>query len=298
MGLSWQQGPLGRDPNGTFITATPMPERVLYMEPLRRRMSVKLGGGIIVQSDDAVIFFEPARYPVAYFPIGDIDQGALQPADHETEHADLGKTTWFNVVGGNGELAKRGAWQHVDPPEQARALRDMVAFAWRAMDAFYEEDDRILGHAADPYHRIDIRRTSRHLVVRDGDQLVADTHAPLVLDESGFAPRWYVPRADVVADALEPVEGQTFCPYKGLASYYNIGDARNAAWSYRAPFEEVERITDLVSFYPEKLTITIDGEKLEAAPGQNVLPHGPDRNLSVDEIGGIELVEEAVPAKA
>jgi hypothetical protein len=24
------------------------------------------------------------------------------------------------------------------------------------MDAFYEEDDRIVGHAADPYHRIDV----------------------------------------------------------------------------------------------------------------------------------------------
>src|SRR5262249_47577583 len=131
-------------------------------------------------------------------------------------------------------------------------------------------------------------------VVRVGDQLVADTQAPLVLYESGFAPRWYVPRADVVDDALEPVEGQTFCPYKGLASYYNVRDARTAAWSYRAPFEEVQAIGDSLSFYPEKLTITIDGEKLEPAPGQNVLPHGPDRNLSVDEIGGIQLVDDGV----
>jgi uncharacterized protein (DUF427 family) len=297
MGLSWQQGPLGRNPIGTFITATPMPERVLYMEPLRRRMSVRLGGSIIARSDTAVILFEPARYPVAYFPVGDIEQGVLQPADHESTHADLGKTSWFDVVGGDGQIAKRGAWQHVEPPPPAGALRDTVAFAWRAMDAFYEEDERILGHAADPYHRIDIRHTSRHLVVRAGDQLVADTQAPLVLYESGFAPRWYVRRADIVADALEPVEGQTFCPYKGLASYYNVGEARNAAWSYRAPFQEVDRITDLVSFYPEKLTITIDGEKLEPAPGQNVLPHGPDRNLSVDEIGGIELVDEPIPAQ-
>jgi uncharacterized protein (DUF427 family) len=59
--------------------------------------------------------------------------------------------------------------------------------------AFYEEDDRILGHAADPYHRIDIRRTSRHLRVRAGDRVIADTASPLVLYESGFAPRWYVP---------------------------------------------------------------------------------------------------------
>lgn len=51
------------------------------------------------------------------------------------------------------------------------------------------------------------------------------------------------------------------------------------------------RIADLVSFEPHKVTITIDGEKLEALPGQTVLPHGPDRNLSVDEVGGIKLVE-------
>jgi uncharacterized protein (DUF427 family) len=297
MGLSWQQGPLSRNPNGTFVSAPPLPERVLYLEPLRRRMSVKLGGRTIVRSDDAMILFEPARYPVAYFPIGDIDQGVLQPSEHESTHPDLGPTTSFDVVGGDGEITKRGAWRHVDPPEQADALRDKVAFAWRLMDAFYEEDERILGHAADPYHRIDIRRTSRHLVVRASDQVVADTHAPLVLYESGFAPRWYLPRADIV-DALEPVGGQTFCPYKGLASYYNVGDARAAAWSYRAPFPEVERIADMVSFYPEKVTVTIDGEKLEEAPGQAVLAHGADRNLSVDEVGGIQLAEDAVPAEA
>jgi hypothetical protein len=39
------------------------------------------------------------------------------------------------------------------------------------------------------------------------------------------------------------------------------------------------------------VTITIDDEKLQPLPGQNVLPHGPDRNLSVDKIGGVQLVE-------
>ncbi len=298
MGLSWQQGPLGRNPDGTFLATSSMPERVLYVEPLRRGMSVELGGSRIARSDDAALLFEPARYPVAYFPVGDIADGALQPADRESTHPDLGATRWFDVVGGDGRIAKRGAWQHIDPPPQAEALRDTVAFAWRAMDAFYEEDERILGHAADPYHRIDIRRSSRHLVVRHDDQVIADTHAPLVLYESGFAPRWYVPRADVVGAALRPVEGQTFCPYKGVASYYDIGDAGNAAWSYRAPFDDVDRIADFVSFYLEKVTVTLDGEQLEPAPGQTVLPHGPDRNLSVDEIGGIQLVDDAVPAEA
>lgn len=297
MGLSWQQGPLGRDPVGTFLTATPMPERVLYVEPLRRRMSVELQGSIIARSDEAVILFEPARYPVAYFPVGDVEQAALQRSDHASMHPDLGKTQWLNVVGGDGVAKQRGAWTHVDLPAHAVALRDKVAFAWHAMDAFYEEDERIVGHAADPYHRIDIRRTSRHLVVRGDNRVVADTHAPLVLYESGFAPRWYVPRTDIDADALHAVEGQTFCPYKGLASYYDIGDARNAAWSYRAPFEEVARIADLVSFYPKKVEITLDGETLVEAPGQNVISHGPDRNLSVDEIGGIQLVEDTAAAQ-
>ena len=297
MGLSWQQGPLGRDPNGRFLTASPMPERLLFAEPLRRRMSVELGGSVVVRSDEAVLLFEPGRYPVAYFPVGEIGDGVLQATDHRTRHPDLGDTKWFDVVGGDAQVARRGAWQHVDPPPQGAAFRDRVAFAWRAMDAFYEEDERILGHAADPYHRIDIRRSSRHLVVRKGNQIVADTHAPLVLYESGFAPRWYVPRADVVSGVLHAVELQTFCPYKGLASYYDIGDARKAAWSYRAPFEAMARIGDLVSFEPDKVEITIDGQKLEPVPGQTVVAHGPDRNLSVDEVGGIRLMETESPAR-
>jgi uncharacterized protein (DUF427 family) len=133
--------------------------------------------------------------------------------------------------------------------------------------------------------------------VRKGERLVADTHAPLVLYESGFAPRWYVPRAEVISEALRPVEGQTFCPYKGLASYYDIGDAQRAAWSYRAPFDAMARIGDLVSFEPDKVEITIDGRKLEPVAGQTVIAHGPDRNLSVDEVGGIRLMERESPAQ-
>lgn len=134
--------------------------------------------------------------------------------------------------------------------------------------------------------------------MRGDDRVVADTHAPVVLYESGFAPRWYVPRSDIAAEALHAIEGQTFCPYKGLASYYDVGDTRNAAWSYRAPFEEVARIADLVSFYPQKVTLTIDGEKLEEAPGQNVVSHGADRDLSVDEIGGIQLADDVAATEA
>lgn len=152
------------------------------------------------------------------------------------------------------------------------------------MGAFYEEDERIVGHAADAYHRNDIRRTSRHLVVRVGDRVVADTTAPLVLYESGFAPRWYVPRADVDESALTPVDGRTFCPYKGLASYYDVGDAKRAAWSYPEAWPEVDRVRDLVSFEPDKVTVLLDGRVQTPPPGQHVTPHGIDRGLGVDEV--------------
>src|SRR4029079_5838994 len=185
------------DPNGAFVTATPMPERVLFIEPLRRRMSVVLAGSTIARSDGAVLLYEPARYPVAYFPVADIVAQVLQPTDRETAHPDLGTTRWFDLAGGDGRTVRRGAWQRGEPPAQAAALRDTVAFAWHAMDAFYEEDERILGHAADAYHRIDIRTNSRLLEVRHGGEVVARSEHPVVLYESGFAPRWYVPRADI-----------------------------------------------------------------------------------------------------
>jgi uncharacterized protein (DUF427 family) len=291
MGLSWQQGPLGRNPNGQFLVPG-MPERVLYAEPLRRRLRAELGGRTVVQSDGAVLLFEPARYPVAYFPLADFADGALSPTDHRNEHPDLGETVWFEVVGGSRRAA-RGAWQHVTPPGHAAILEGKIALAWRAMDGFFEEDDRILGHAADPYHRIDIRRASRPLVVRAGDRVVAETSGPLVLYESGFAPRWYMPRSDVVAEALTLVELQTFCPYKGIASYYDVDGIGQAAWSYRAPFDAMAAIGDLVSFEPDRVEVTLDGERLELEPGQNVTSHGIDRNLSIDEAGALQTVAAA-----
>lgn len=281
MGLAWQQGPLGTAAIGAFLTREPLPERLLYAEPLRRRMRVVLGGRTIVQSDDVVLLHEPARYPVAYFPRADIADGVLTQTDHVTQHPELGPTVWYSADRSNGR-ASRHAWEHTAVPAFADVLAGRIAFAWHAMDAFCEEDERILGHAADPYHRIDIRQSSRHLVVRSGDTVVADTRRPLVLYESGFAPRWYVPREDVPG-ALTPVARQTFCPYKGLCSYFDIGDVARPAWSYLRPYREVDRIRECISFEPDKIEVDVDGERQKLAPGQQVVPHGPDRALTPDE---------------
>ncbi|GAY15701.1 DUF427 domain-containing protein [Mycobacterium sp. shizuoka-1] len=283
MGLAWQQGPLSASAIGHFLTAEPLPPRLLFAEPLRRRMRVRFGDRWIADSEDVLLLHEPGRYPVAYFPGADIEPDALTVEPQRTVHRDLGETTWFAVSTG-GHSAHRGAWCHSALPPHAAALKGRIAFAWRAMDAFYEEDDRIVGHAADPYHRIDIRSTSRRLVVRDGERVIADTHRPVVLYESGFAPRWYVDRTDVDDSALTPVDGQTFCPYKGLASYYTIGERGRAAWSYLDAWPEVAAVRNLVSFEPDKIDVELDGARLRLEPGQTVIPHGIDRGLDPDEL--------------
>jgi uncharacterized protein (DUF427 family) len=283
MGLAWQQGPLAPGAIGQFLLPEALPERLLYAEPLRRRIRVRFHESWLVDSEDVILLHEPGRYPVAYFRIEDVTPKALVPSSHATFHRDLGATAWYTVRAGD-QSADRAAWQHTNLPAHAEVLEGRLAFSWRAMDAFYEEDERIVGHAADNYHRIDIRQSSRRLTVRRGDRMVADTSRALVLYESGFAPRWYVPRDDVDESALRPVEGRTFCPYKGLCSYYDIGDDARAVWSYEDAWQEVARISNYLSFEPDRVTVQIDGKELRLEPGQTVISHGADRNLSVDEL--------------
>jgi uncharacterized protein (DUF427 family) len=283
VGLSWQQAPLSTGAIGRFLVPEPLPKRLLYVERLRRRMRVRFGGRWIAESEQVLLLFEPGRYPVAYFPEADVAPHVLECTEHTTQHADLGLTSWYSVHSGEQHVAARGAWQHTGLPAYAGELQGHVAFAWRAMDGFYEEDERVLGHAADPYHRIDIRQ-SRNLVVRHDGRIIADSRKALVLYESGFAPRWYVPRGDIDESALTPVKLQTFCPYKGLCSYYSIGDARQAAWSYPDAYAQVGRISNFVSFEPDIVSVYLDGTQLHLEPGQSVVPHGPDRNLDVAEL--------------
>jgi uncharacterized protein (DUF427 family) len=283
MGLAWQQGPLATGSIGHFLVEQPLPPRLLFAEPLRRRMRVSFADRWIADSEDVILLHEPGRYPVAYFPLGDVEAGILLTEDRVTRHRDLGDTRWFTVKVPERE-ANHAGWQHIGLPPHANVLDGRLAFAWRAMDAFYEENERIVGHAADAYHRIDIRSTSRHLVVRDGEQVIADTQHPLALYESGFAPRWYVPREDIDDTALKLVDIQTFCPYKGICSYYDIGGHRRAAWSYVNAWREVVRVTNLVSFEPEKIDVYLDGKQLQLEPGQTVIPHGVDRGLDTDEV--------------
>jgi hypothetical protein len=72
MGLSWQQGPFSSGAIGRFLVPDPLPTRLLFVEPLRRRLRVRFAGAWIADSEQVILLFEPGRYPVAYFPETDI----------------------------------------------------------------------------------------------------------------------------------------------------------------------------------------------------------------------------------
>lgn len=80
------------------------------------------------------------RYPVAYFPIDDIRDGVLNAEDRVTRHGDLGEMQWYTLVAGGREVP-HAAWQHTTLPSYATDLTRRVAFGWRAVDVFYEEEN-------------------------------------------------------------------------------------------------------------------------------------------------------------
>jgi uncharacterized protein (DUF427 family) len=161
---------------------------------------------------------------------------------------------------------------HLFPPEDVRiellpegALREhdgLVEIDFGAVDEWLEEDEELLGHARDPYHRIDTRRTSRAVRVSIAGRPVAETRRAVVLFETGLPPRWYIPREDIAAE-LEPSDHRTTCAYKGHATHFSVGGEDAVAWTYEDPLNDAVPVKDLVAFYNERVDIEIDGEREE-----------------------------------
>jgi uncharacterized protein (DUF427 family) len=164
------------------------------------------------------------------------------------------------VKAGGKELVD-AAWQYPDSPLEE--IRDHVRFDWQALDAWFEEDEEVYVHPRSPYARIDILPSSRHVRVLLDGVVVADSHRPWLLFETGLPVRYYFPKVDVRMDLLEPTESHTACPYKGIASYWtaNVNGERHddLVWSYPAPLPESQRIGGLVAFYNNRVTMEIDG---------------------------------------
>jgi uncharacterized protein (DUF427 family) len=146
--------------------------------------------------------------------------------------------------------------------EPVAELDGYVCVPWAAVDAWYEEDDEVVGHPRNPYHRIDCLRTSRRVQIEVEGATLVDGPASIALYETGLEPRLYVNREQIRMDLLHPSETTTYCPYKGTASYWTarVDGAEHAdvAWCYEDPLPESTAIRGLLSFEPTRSTVRTD----------------------------------------
>ena len=113
-------------------------------------------------------------------------------------------------------------------------------------------------------HTITITPADLHVVVTLGGEKVAESDRPVLLDETGYPTRYYLPREDVRTDLLKPTNFSTTCPFKGQASYWSAqvnGETHdNLVWSYETPIPQAEGVTGLMCFFPDRVELTVNGE--------------------------------------
>jgi uncharacterized protein (DUF427 family) len=232
------------------------------VEPARRRVRVKVDDVWVADSDRALTLFENGFTPRWYLPLADVRSDLLVSNGRITETLGRGPAHWFDLRLSSRTITD-AAWCHPNTPKVCPSLDGYVSFEWNLMTAWFEEDDEIIVHPRDPYTRVDVLRSSRHVSVALEGTVLAETDSPLILLETGAPTRYYLPAADVDARLLLPSDSFTWCPYKGRATYRHVrlGNTvyRDMFWTYEEPLREVERIAGHLCPFNEFLDITVDG---------------------------------------
>ncbi|OJV99811.1 MAG: hypothetical protein BGO39_12565 [Chloroflexi bacterium 54-19] len=233
------------------------------VEPSQRWVRVKFGGVILADSKHPLLLINYGRMvlPTYYFSATDVRLDLLGSASKITADKE-----YFDLKVGD-KVAERAAWLYHDPPENLKALKGYYSFEWNTMDGWFEEEEEIFAHARDPYKRVDVMPSSRHVEVIINGLKVADTHRPHLLFETHLPPRFYIPREDVRMDLMQPETTHTICPYKGVASYWSVQSGntfnKNIAWSYLDPIPQQPALKELICFYNERVDLVVDGDKLD-----------------------------------
>jgi uncharacterized protein (DUF427 family) len=266
MALTRGRGPFGDSPGGTFNFDRPQERAVIYFEDFDRRIRGTFAGATVVDSRRAKLLHEQRHLPILYFPEDEVRMDLLEPSDHRTRCPWKGEARHWSLVV-NGHTSENAAWSYPEPIEGAPPLAGYVAFYWNRVDRWLEEDEELIGHVRDPYHRVDVLDSSRSVRVELDGELLAATDRARVLYEAGLPPRWYIPRDDVRAELLAPSENRTVCAYKGVASYHSVrapgGLADDLLWFYPEPREDAQRVRDYLCFFNERVDLYVDGELQE-----------------------------------
>ena len=257
MSLSIGTGPLSGSPAGAFnfdLESAAPPHRIYFADFLPRVRAV-VAGRTVLDTTRGKLLYETGIGPRFYAPLEDFDAGALARTDHSTHCPFKGDASYFSVTV-DGTARENAVWAYESPIGEAAWLRGYASLYPGQADEWWAEDELVHGHLRDPFHRIDVLASSRRVRVAAGDTVLVDTDRAVLLFETGLPPRAYVPRADVRAP-IEPVDKRTVCPYKGEASYWNVGGVAEAAWSYELPRAESTGIAGHLAFDPERVDVRI-----------------------------------------
>lgn len=262
MTMTMGSGPFGTQPSGIFnfdVTT----RHVLYFEDSPRQVRVLFNGETIARSRHVKLLHETAHLPVYYFPQRDVRMDLLTPTARHTHCPVKGDARYWSVVV-DDRTAEDAVWSYPEPLAGAPPLAGYLAFYWERVDRWFEEDEEVFVHPRDPYHRIDVVSSSRHVTVSLNGELLAESRRPTLLFETGLPTRYYLPDDAVRSHLLVPSEEHSRCPYKGRASYWSvkIGEelAADLVWSYPRPNPQVADIAGQLCFYNERLDLTVDGE--------------------------------------
>ena len=229
------------------------------VETSPKRVRTYLAQEVVADTRAPLLVWEGPHYPTYYFPIADV-AASLIPAGAGSHSPSRGESELFDVKVDSATAPGAALRYPASPIEE---LRDAVRLEWDAMDEWLEEDEPVYTHPRDPYHRIDILASSRHIEVSVDGVAVADSRQPRILFETGLPPRYYLPVTDLRTELLRPSTSVTHCPYKGAATYWSleVGETvyPDLVWIYRAPLPESQKIAGLACLYNEKVDLRVDG---------------------------------------
>ena len=248
----------------TSTTKTTQTRGRVRVEHGAKRVRAYVGGELVADSTHPLLVWEKPYYPTYYFPTADVRTELLTPDGGTAHSPSRGDAKVLGIEAGGRRRAGAALHYEQSPFEE---LRDTIRLDWNAIDAWFEEDEEVFTHARDPYTRVDILPSSRHVRIEVDGVTVAESTKPRLLFETGLPVRYYLPKTDVRMDLLVPTESSSHCPYKGQAEYWSlaIGGTVHAdvAWSYRTPLPESQKIAGLVCFYTDRVDIHVDGQLLE-----------------------------------
>ena len=267
MSLTKSPGPLSTSPTPATNYRIEGPKHRILFEPHPRRIRAELGGVTVLDTVRGRLLHESNVMPRFYVPLDDIDQSLLERTDRSTHCPFKGDASYWTVRAGD-RVAENAIWAYEDPKPEAAWLAGYASMYWEKADAWYEEDERVFGHLRDPYHRVDIRRSSRRARVLVDGEVVAETDTPVLLFETSLPVRVYLRPEDVRTDLLTPSETETICPYKGTATYWSLRSngttIDDAVWTYADPLDGAGAIRGLMSFLGKGIEVELEDAGLVA----------------------------------